>query len=124
MPLSPPRARLARPGKDRPNHLQRLAARLPRPLRAALAWVLRPEAKWLRIPLGLLLILGGFMGFLPLLGFWMVPLGVLLLAEDFPAIRRPTLRALDAIEAWWKRRRHPALTPRSSGSHSLRPPPC
>jgi purine-cytosine permease-like protein len=73
-------------------------------MRSALAWVLRPEAKWLRIPLGLVLILGGFLGFLPILGFWMIPLGALLLAEDFPWVRKPTVRAIDAVESWWKRR--------------------
>jgi hypothetical protein len=99
---------------DQPNHLQRLAARLPGPVRRVLAWVLRPEAKWLRIPLGLLLIVGGFLGFLPILGFWMVPLGALLLAEDFPLVRRPTIRALDAIESWWERRRKPAQRKRET----------
>jgi hypothetical protein len=88
---------------DPPKHLQRLAVRLPGPIRSALAWVLRPEAKWLRIPLGLVLILAGFLGFLPILGFWMIPLGALLLAEDFPLVRKPTTRVLDAIESWWKR---------------------
>jgi hypothetical protein len=34
-----------------------------------------------RIILGGLLILGGFLGFLPILGFWMVPLGLLIRAE-------------------------------------------
>ena len=77
------------------DHLRRLTARLPGPIRSALTWVLRPEAKWLRIPLGLLLILGGFLGFLPILGFWMIPLGALLLAEDFPLVRRPTIRTLN-----------------------------
>jgi hypothetical protein len=89
----------------RPSHLQRLVARLPAPIRSALGWVLRPEAKWVRIPLGLLLIVAGCLGFLPILGFWMIPLGLLLLAEDFPVVRRPTIRALDAIERWWERRR-------------------
>jgi purine-cytosine permease-like protein len=93
---------------EHPNHLERLAARLPGPLRAALAWVLRPAAKWLRIPLGIVLILCGFLGFLPILGFWMVPLGALLIAEDVPLVRRPTLRAINAIEGWWKRRRRSA----------------
>ncbi|HJS84845.1 MAG TPA: hypothetical protein VJ779_05250 [Acetobacteraceae bacterium] len=90
-----------------PNHLHRLTARLPGPVRSALAWVLRPEAKWLRIPLGIVLILGGFLGFLPILGFWMIPLGALLLAEDFPLVRKPTIRAIDAIESWWARRGAP-----------------
>jgi hypothetical protein len=90
---------------DHPNHLERLAARLPAPFRSALSWVLRPKAKWLRIPLGLGLILGGCLGLLPILGFWMIPVGALLLAEDFPVARRPTLRAIEAIEGWWEQRR-------------------
>lgn len=88
------------------SHLHRLAARLPGPLRSGLAWVLRPESKWLRVPLGLLMIGGGFLGFLPILGFWMLPLGALLLAEDFPLLRRPTVRAIEAVEEWWAKRRN------------------
>ncbi|MEZ5779913.1 MAG: hypothetical protein R3E44_16280 [Paracoccaceae bacterium] len=36
----------------------------------------------LRTLLGVLLIGGGILGFLPVLGFWMVPLGVLVVALD------------------------------------------
>lgn len=49
---------------------------------------------YLRLPLGLLLIAGGFLGFLPVLGFWMVPLGLLLIAIDVPALRAPVSSAL------------------------------
>lgn len=42
----------------------------------------------IRILLGILLVLGGFLGFLPVLGFWMVPLGLIVLAVDFPIARR------------------------------------
>ncbi|MDW4498507.1 hypothetical protein R5H30_10985 [Sulfitobacter sp. D35] len=35
-----------------------------------------------RLLLGLLLIVGGFFGFLPILGFWMIPLGVAVAALD------------------------------------------
>ena len=35
-----------------------------------------------RLPVGLLLIVCGFLGFLPVLGFWMVPLGVAVAALD------------------------------------------
>jgi hypothetical protein len=61
-----------------------------------------------RIPAAVLLILGGFFSFLPILGLWMLPLGVLLIAEDVPFLRRPTARALDwGIGKWkaWKRKR-------------------
>jgi hypothetical protein len=42
----------------------------------------------LRITSGLLLVFGGFLGFLPILGFWMLPLGLVILSIDFSAIRR------------------------------------
>ena len=38
--------------------------------------------------LGLLLTLLGMLGFLPILGFWMIPLGLALLATDLPPLRR------------------------------------
>ena len=60
-----------------------------------------PGSRILRISLGVLLILGGFLGFLPLLGFWMVPLGLLVLSIDF-AIARHWRRRL---EIWWGNRR-------------------
>lgn len=52
--------------------------------------VLRPSMWVVRVPLGLLLMVGGLLGFLPLLGFWMLPLGAMLLAVDFTPIR-PTV---------------------------------
>jgi hypothetical protein len=36
-------------------------------------------------------------GFLPILGFWMAPLGLALMAQDVPIIRRPTARLLAAV---------------------------
>ncbi|MDX5383366.1 MAG: hypothetical protein LPJ92_10110 [Rhodobacterales bacterium] len=36
----------------------------------------------LRLVVGLLLIAGGFLGFLPVLGFWMIPLGLGVAALD------------------------------------------
>ena len=47
------------------------------------------RASLLRIPVGLALIVGGVFSFLPGLGLWMLPLGLLLLAVDVPVLRRP-----------------------------------
>ena len=85
--------------------LHRLLGGLPRPVRRVTEWLRRPGAGWVRVPLAVVLILGGFVGFLPILGFWMLPIGVLLLAEDLPFLKRPTLRALGAVQGWWDRRR-------------------
>ena len=47
-----------------------------------------PKSKPIRIGLGILLIAGGLLGFLPVLGFWMIPLGLLVLSVDLPVVRR------------------------------------
>lgn len=88
---------------DHRERVQRLLRRLPRPARAAAGWLLRPGSRWLRIPIGVLLIAGGLLGFLPILGFWMVPLGAVLLSEDFPIVRKPTMWVIDAVERGWNR---------------------
>jgi hypothetical protein len=46
-----------------------------------------------RIGAGILLIAGGFVGFLPVVGFWMIPAGLIVLAIDLPFLRRPVRRA-------------------------------
>ena len=55
------------------------------------------HAVWVRVPAGVALIGGGVLSFLPVLGIWMLPLGVALLAQDVPVIRRPTAHLLGFI---------------------------
>ena len=45
--------------------------------------------RFVRLPLALLFIAGGLVSFLPVLGIWMLPLGLLLLAVDLPCLRGP-----------------------------------
>lgn len=78
--------------------------RLPRRSRRAVAWLLRPGVRWLRIFVALLLIAASVFWFLPILGLWMLPLGLLLLAEDIPPLRRGLVRVLMRIEIWWEER--------------------
>ena len=51
-------------------------------------WVRRNVPPGARLVLGLLLIVGGIFGFLPVLGFWMIPLGILVAALDIRPIWR------------------------------------
>ena len=60
-----------------------------------------PGPPILRIVVGMLLVAGGTVGFLPVLGFWMLPLGVLVLSVDLHPVRRARRR----FEVWWGRRR-------------------
>jgi hypothetical protein len=60
-----------------------------------------PASRWVRIALGTLFVLGGLVGFLPIVGFWMIPVGLIILSVDVPAVRRVKRR----LEVWWMRRR-------------------
>ena len=56
-------------------------------LRRFLAWVRKTVPEWLRLPLGILLMLLGLLGFLPILGFWMIPVGFAVAAMGMRPIR-------------------------------------
>ena len=58
-----------------------------------------PQSKPIRIGLGILLVAFGFLGFLPVLGFWMIPLGLLVLSVDLPVVRRWRRQ----FTVWWHR---------------------
>ena len=60
-----------------------------------------PESKPVRVGIGLLLVAGGLVGFLPILGFWMVPLGLFVLSVDLPIVRRWRRQ----LTVWWHRDR-------------------
>jgi hypothetical protein len=65
-----------------------------------------PRNRVVRISLGVtFLVLGGLGGWLPILGYWMVPFGLLILATDSPAIRRWNRKTLVAVLGWWKGRK-------------------
>lgn len=65
-----------------------------------------PRNRLIRIGLGITLVLaGGLFGWLPVLGYWMVPLGLLVLAADNAVIRRWNRRVVVAVVSWWKGRK-------------------
>ena len=59
-----------------------------------------PKSKPLRMGLGITLCIGGLAGFLPILGFWMLPLGLAVLSVDVPWIHR----RYERLQDWWERR--------------------
>ena len=60
-----------------------------------------PRSRRLRIAIGVALVVLGLFGFLPVLGFWMIPLGILVLSYEFATVRRWRRR----FELWWAERR-------------------
>lgn len=99
----------------------RLGRKFPR-VKGFLDWVRRPSSRPLRFPLGLLLIIGGVFSFLPVLGLWMLPLGLLLLAIDVAALQGPISWAIIRGERWWQlRQRRRRRAGRSGpGGHPVR----
>ena len=75
-----------------------------------------PQSRAIRLTLGFILVLGGVLGFLPILGFWMIPLGVLMLSVDLPIIRRLRRR----LEICWLRRKRPKNQKTSPDSNKNR----
>ena len=67
----------------------------------------------LRLVIGLSLILGGILWILPILGLWMIPLGLLVLAPDFRWARKGylsivlMLRKLRTKTARWRNKSKP-----------------
>lgn len=91
------RARLRR-------HLLSMSGRGSR-LHGAVRILLRPWLLPLRLLLGLLLVLCGLVSFLPVLGFWMLPLGIILIAIDAPFLAPVVANLLTRARWWWRRRR-------------------
>jgi hypothetical protein len=72
---------------------KRLEREVPDRVARTLRSLRHPDARWIRIPIALLAIVGGIFSFLPVLGIWMLPLGLLLLAQDVPFLRKPVAKA-------------------------------
>ena len=69
---------------NEPTLSQRIAAFTYRTLR----WGRDHVPPGVRTVIGLLFMVGGVFGFLPILGFWMFPLGLAFVALDIPPLRK------------------------------------
>lgn len=101
---------------ERSDDLERafseLGREVPDAVTRIILWIRSPSARWVRIPLGIFCIAGSFFFFLPVLGLWFMPLGLLLIAQDVRPLRRPVgrmtlwlLRRWKRVRAWWQERR-------------------
>jgi hypothetical protein len=73
---------------------KRIERELPHRLASSMRWLRHRDSRWVRLPAGLLLMIGGVFSILPFLGIWMLPLGLMLIAADVPFLRRPIARLI------------------------------
>jgi len=83
------------------RHFAWFESRLPARPAKFVGWLRQPSSKLVRIPLALLLMLGGVFSILPILGLWMLPLGLLLIAQDVPFLEKPVAQSLGWLERKW-----------------------
>lgn len=86
---------------DLERSLHWLERKLPNLAAPMIRFVRANHSVWVRVPAGVGLVLGGVFSFLPVLGVWMLPLGLLVLARDVPVMQRPAARMLAWIERRW-----------------------
>ena len=79
--------------------------------------VAMPRSRIGRIVIGTVLVICGFLGFLPVLGFWMVPLGLLVLSQDLRFVRRKRRQ----LAIWWEYRKRARQARRDEAEGIKRP---
>jgi len=67
----------------------------------AIRWVRNPKSRWVRVPIGILCIIASFFWFLPVIGLEYLPIGLLLIAQDVPFLRRPVAIFMLRLERKW-----------------------
>ena len=93
------------------DNLEELA---PDRVTKAIRWIRDPKSRWVRLPLGALLIIASFFWFLPVVGIEFLPIGLLLVAQDIPFLKRPVARMMLWLEEKWVEHRRRAQRKRAS----------
>lgn len=91
--------------KEINRYFEMINRRVPARISRFIQWLRKPSSFAARLTVALLLILGGVFSFLPVLGIWMLPLGLLFIAQDVPFLQKPLIRSLTWMETKWERLR-------------------
>ena len=98
------------------QYVDAICTHLPQWACRALVWLRKPSRWAVRIVAALLLVLGGLLSFLPVLGLWMLPLGLIVISQDLPFLQRPLLHAFrwaDRRSRKWRQMHASSATNRS-----------
>lgn len=99
-------------GKEKLEHAYDcLEQETPSVVARTIHWLRGPQSRRVRLPMGLLLIVLGCFGFLPVIGYELIPIGLLLIAQDVPFLRKPAsvltiwlVRKWVQLRRWWQRK--------------------
>jgi hypothetical protein len=93
------------------RYFEMIDRRVPVSVSRFIRWLRMPSSFAVRLVIAILLILGGIFSFLPILGIWMLPLGLLLIAQDVPLLQKPLVasfswgeRKCDWLRVKWRNR--------------------
>jgi Protein of unknown function (DUF3072) len=92
------------------RYFEMITRRVPTKVSRFIRWLRRPSSFAARLVVAILFILGGIFSFLPVLGIWMLPLGLLLIAQDVHFMQKPLVKSLSWTERQWGRVRLKWLT--------------
>ena len=99
------------------GRVARLLGILPTRVTAKIHWLRHPDRRIVRAIAGILFVLGGIFSILPVLGLWMLPVGLALLAEDWPGLKPWLERSARFCERLWQR-----IRPKSASRTPISPP--
>jgi membrane-bound ClpP family serine protease len=78
----------------------------PDRLARAIRWLRDPKGRMIRLPLGIVIAVVSLIGpIVPVLGIEFLPLGLLLIAQDVPPLRKPVAEMTLWLEYQWVRLR-------------------
>jgi hypothetical protein len=98
------------------RYLDRLGAYLPDWVCRTVKWLRKPDRLVARISVSLVLVVGGFFSFLPVLGLWMLPLGLIIISQDPTFLQRPLVAAFGWAEAQFRNLRGRFRNERGGGN--------
>lgn len=85
---------------------EKLEQHAPDRVARAIRWIRNSRGRAVRLPLGIVLVVAGLLGpVVPLLGVQLIPVGLLLIAQDVPPLREPVAEmTLWQVRQWIRRR--------------------
>jgi hypothetical protein len=100
------------------RHFRWFETKLPAGPARFVSWLRKPSSRLVRFPLAILLVIGGIFSFLPILGLWMLPLGLILIAQDIPPLQKPVAQLLGWLERKWLERQAAKAAKRSQSEQA------